>query len=102
MQGIFREDKCWVPGAAIPCRSVLARDRLKDQKIASKLAPTSPFMLYVQPQKPHLQKRLSPAEAGLGCQFQVLADAGAFGAIVAIFSKSRRVGFVVAIFSKGR
>ena len=84
-----------------PCRSKLAREHFQRsaaaiRQLASKLAATGrrplPFTI--------LQKRLSPAEAGLECQFQVLAEAGAVGAIIAISGESRRLGAAVTVFGK--
>ena len=70
-----------------PCRSELAREHF--QRSAARPLPFT-----------FLQKRLSPAEAGLECQFQVLAEAGAVGAIIAISGESRRRGAAVTVFGK--
>ena len=80
-----------------PCRSKLAREHFQRSAAAIRqLAATGrrplPFTI--------LQKRLSPAEAGLECQFQVLAEAGAVGAIIAISGESRRRGAAVTVFGK--
>ena len=47
-----------------------------------------------------LQKRLSPAEAGLEGQLQVLAEAGAVGTIIAIGGEGGRLGAAVTVFGK--